>query len=51
MAVSQPTGRKAPSQNPKSFYAGKQQGGARGKPESVPQKTESGPTREKIYGK
>lgn len=47
MAISKPSGRKAPSQNPTSYYKMKQQGGTRGKPESVPVKLPSGPMREK----
>jgi len=47
MAISKPSGRKAPSQAPVPFYKSVQQGGARGKPESVPVKQPSGPMREK----
>lgn len=47
MAISQPSGRKAPSQSPTAFYKSKQQGGPRGKAESVPIKQPSGPQREK----
>ena len=47
MPISQPSGKKAPSQKPTDFYKSKQQGGARGKPESVPVKQPSGPRREK----
>ncbi len=50
MAISKPSGRKAPSQNPVDFYKSKQQGGARGAPSSVPQKLTGGPMREKIEG-
>ena len=45
--ISKPSGRKAPSQKPTDFYKSKQQGGARGKSESVPIKQPSGPMREK----
>jgi len=47
MSVSAPSGKKAPSQAPVSYYKMKQQGGARGKPGSVPVKQPSGPSREK----
>lgn len=47
MSISQPSGKKAPSQAPVPFYKGKDQGGARGKPSSVPLKQPSGPQREK----
>jgi hypothetical protein len=50
MAISQPSGRRAPSQNPVDFYKGKQQGGARGAPSSVPQKLNGGGLREKVEG-
>ena len=50
MPISKPSGRKAPSQSPVAFYKGQQQGGARGKPSSVPQKLTGGPMREKIEG-
>ena len=45
--ISQPSGKKAPSQKPTDFYKSKQQGGVRGRPESVPVKHPSGPMREK----
>ena len=47
MAISQAPGKKAPSQRPTDHYRLKQQGGVRGKPESVPVKQPSGPMREK----
>ncbi len=37
---------KAPSQNPVAFYKGESQGGAYGKPTSVPEKLQGGPMRE-----
>lgn len=48
MAVSKTNMPKAPSQNPVSFYKGKQQGGAYGKPERVPERLKGGPMQEKI---
>jgi hypothetical protein len=50
MAVSKTLGRKAPSQDGTSFFELKQQGGAYGKPSSVPNQPKSGTMREKIYG-
>lgn len=49
--ISRSHGKKAPSQNPVAFYKSEQQGGAEGKPSSVPQKLTGGPMREKIYGR
>jgi hypothetical protein len=46
MAVSRTITPKAPSQNPVAFYKGEQQGGAHGKPSSVGEKLQGGPTRE-----
>jgi len=47
MAISRaPIAPKAPSQNPVSFYKGKSQGGAEGKPEKVGEKLVGGPMRE-----
>jgi hypothetical protein len=46
-----PQGRKAPSQAPKDFFAGKQSGGAHGSSSKAPEKSTSGPLMEKIYGK
>ncbi len=46
-----PYPKKAPSQKPTDFYKGVQQGGTDGKPQSVPDKLEGGPMREKIYGR
>ena len=51
MAISQPSGKKAPSQNPVAFFKSKQQGGTNGKPSSVPERLSGGPQREKIGGK
>lgn len=50
MAVSHSHGKKAPSQSPTDFYASKQQGGAYGKPSSVPDQLKSGPMRENVMG-
>lgn len=50
MAISRSHEKKSPSQNPNSFYKSEQQGGAYGKPTSVPDKLSGGPMREKIYG-
>jgi len=50
MAVSHSHSKKAPSQKPTDFYQSKQQGGAYGSPQSVPDKQPSGPMREKVYG-
>ena len=51
MAVSRTLSRKAPSQPGKDFFECKQQGGAYGKPMSIPDKPASGAMREKIYGR
>jgi hypothetical protein len=51
MAISRTIHPKAPSQNPVSFYEGKQQGGAQGKPEKVGEKLKGGPMREKMSRK
>lgn len=48
MAVSKTIHPKSPSQNPTSFFKGEQQGGAYGKPQSVPEKLKGGPMREKM---
>ena len=48
MAVSRTNTPKAPTQRPTDFYQGKQQGGAHGKPESVPERLKGGPMREKM---
>jgi len=48
MAISRTITPKAPSQRPTDFYQLKQQGGAHGKPESVPEKLKGGPMREKM---
>ena len=51
MAISRTLGRKSPSQQGKDFFECKQQGGAYGKPSSIPDKPASGALREKIYGR
>lgn len=51
MAVSRDSSVKKPSQNPVKFFQCQQQGGADGKPTSVPDKLASGELREKIYGR
>jgi hypothetical protein len=51
MAMKIKSGKKAPSQNPVSFYQGDDKGGAYGKPEAVPDRLPSGPMREKLYGR
>lgn len=48
MAVTKSIHPKAPSQRPTDFYKGVQQGGAHGKPESVPERLKGGPMREKM---
>lgn len=50
MAVSRTFSKKAPSQKPTDFFQCKQQGGTDGKPQSVPDKLEGGPMREKLFG-
>lgn len=50
MAISKTHAKKSPSQNPVSFYKSVQQGGAHGKPESVPDKLSGGPQREQVMG-
>lgn len=51
MAVTKHHPHKAPTQRPTDFYKSKQQGGTHGKPESVPERLQGGPMREKISGK
>ena len=51
MAISKSHSKKAPSQNPTSFYKGEQQGGAEGKPQKVGDKLTGGPMREQIMGR
>ncbi len=51
MAISKTHSKKAPSQNPVAFYKSEQQGGAEGKPTSVPDKLTGGPMREQIMGR
>lgn len=46
MAIARTHAPKAPSQNPTDFYKSKPQGGAHGKPSSVPEKLNGGPMRE-----
>lgn len=48
MAVSRTITPKAPTQRPKDFFEGKQQGGAYGKPEKVGERPQSGMMREKM---
>ncbi|MBN3809427.1 hypothetical protein [Paraburkholderia sp. Ac-20347] len=48
MAIDRKITPKAPSQNPTGFYQSKQQGGAYGKAERVPEKIQGGPMREKM---
>lgn len=50
MAISRSIPRKAPSQAPKDFFECKQSGGAKGSTAMPPEKPQSGPMREKIYG-
>ncbi|MGH8306125.1 MAG: hypothetical protein ACRETG_10990 [Steroidobacteraceae bacterium] len=52
MAVERKSSKKAPSQNPVSFFQCDQHGGTHGMPaQRVPDKLTSGPVREKIYGR
>jgi hypothetical protein len=52
MAVSRTmNSRKAPSQQPKDFFACQQSGGTHGSTGKAPEKSTSGAMREKIYGK
>lgn len=52
MAVSRSHSKKAPNQNPSSFYKSEQYGGAEGKSaQRVPDKLSGGPMREQVYGK
>jgi hypothetical protein len=51
MAISRSMSKKAPSQNPIDFAMLKQQGGAHGKPQKVPDVLKSGPMREQIHGR
>lgn len=51
MAVSRSIQRKAPSQAPTAFFECKQSGGAQGGSGKAPEKSVSGPMREKIYGR
>lgn len=51
MAISKTHSKKAPSQQPTAFYKLEQQGGAHGKPQSVPDKLSGGPMREQIMGR
>lgn len=50
MAISDKHDKKSPSQDPVSFYKGKDQGGTHGSPQSVPEKLNGGPMREKMMG-
>lgn len=51
MAIDRKSTPKAPTQRPADFYQCKQQGGAQGKPESVPERLKGGPMREKMSRK
>lgn len=51
MSISKTWAKKSPSQNPVAFFKGVQQGGAHGKPQSVPDVLSGGPMRERVYGK
>lgn len=51
MAVSRTIQRKAPSQAPVDFFECKQSGGPNGGTGKAPEKSRSGPMREKIFGK
>ena len=51
MAMSRNIPRKAPSQAPTDFFMLKQSGGTHGATTSAPEKSKSGPMREKIWGK
>lgn len=50
MAISKTHDKKSPSQNPVDFYKSAPQGGAHGKPTSVPDQLKGGPMREKVMG-
>lgn len=50
MAISGEHAKKSPSQNPVAFFKSEQQGGAHGKPQSVPDQLTGGPQREKVMG-
>lgn len=51
MAISRTISRKAPSQAPKDFFRCEQSGGAHGGTGKAPEKSVSGPMRERIMGK
>ena len=51
MAIKRTIERKAPSQAPTAFFECKQSGGAHGSASKAPEKSTSGPMREKIYGR
>ena len=51
MAVSRSIQRKAPSQAPVDFFECKQAGGTHGGTGKAPEKSRSGPLREKIMGR
>ena len=51
MAVSRGSSRKAPSQSPTSFFECQQHGGTHGGTGKAPEKSKSGPMREKIFGR
>lgn len=51
MAITRSIQRKAPSQSPTDFFECKQAGGPHGGTGKAPEKSRSGPLREKIYGR
>lgn len=51
MAIQRSYSRKAPSQSPRDFFECKQAGGTHGSTGKAPEKSKSGPLREKIYGR
>lgn len=51
MSITKAHPRKAPTENPVDFYKSKQQGGAHGKPTSIPQQLQGGPMREPLMGR
>jgi len=51
MAVTRKMDKKAPTQNPVSFFECEQQGGTHGKPTRIPDVLKSGKMREEVYGR
>ena len=51
MAVSRSIEKKSPGQSPKDFFECKQVGGTKGATKIQPDKSASGPMREKLYGR